>query len=213
MSPQCYYHCTLMTNVYSLLKWGLSSLSKAYGLKSEGKRSWHSVLGFCQALMLCLEASSAPRPQEFSCPYPIPTSSMFPNLLGSHTVSSQISDPASEQARQDLSSVSRNFHGEHLSRTLADSLSSSWAPGVGERFGGQSSLRRTGITRDGMWLRTSLPTSPRWISVTRKPLALWALFHLATNLTQCQFLISWFSYKKKLLLALKMEYKELLELC
>lgn len=82
-----------MTNVYSLLKWGLSSLWSAYGFKNEGKRSWHDVVGLCQAPMLCLEPSSAPppppRPQEFPCLCPIPTSSMFLNLLGNHTVSSQ----------------------------------------------------------------------------------------------------------------------------
>lgn len=207
-----------MTNVYSLLKWGLSSLWSAYGFKSEGKRSWHDVVGLCQAPVLCLEPSSAPphpRPGHKNSPVsvPYPHQACFRTFWEATQWAVKMSDSASEQARRALSSTSRNFHGKLLPRMLADSRCSPWAPGVGERFDGQSSFHYTVITRERMWLRTFLPASPAdqcHQSATRRKSS-----SCENQPNQCQFIMSWVSYKKKSLLPFKelLDCKELLELC
>lgn len=175
------------------------------GLKSEGKGLGMMFLGFAN-LMLCLSTSLPCRPQEFPCPHPIPTSSMFLNLLGSHTLSSQMSDPASEQARVQPAEISI---GSFLPSILANSLWSPWVPEVRWKVWWTDIYSSySDYTDRSMIENFYLPV--KLVSAIRRPQGLWALLYMGSNTTNTGFSFHGLAITISNYCLSKMEYREIL---
>lgn len=173
------------------------------GLKVKGKGFGMMFLGFAKPLCCVWSPSLLPRPQEFPCLCPIPTSSMFPNLLGTHTVSSQdvwscfrASKARSESNQQKLP---WEAFAQDVGRQSLVPLNSRHEWKV---WGTNLSLLYSDY-KEVMWYRTSLPASQAGLC-HQKATRLKGSSLCGNQPNQCQFLNSWFSYKNFIIIFKKL---------
>lgn len=109
-SQSCPLSC-LLSQVQCCGVVDLSKLFLGQHLKVKAKGLGMMFLSFAKPQHCAWNPPLPIRPQELPCPLSIATSNVFLNLLGSHTLGRQISDPASAKAGRGPSSIRRILHG------------------------------------------------------------------------------------------------------